>query len=188
MPGSEARAARATDLTRRRSERAAAGYSLIEVLAAIGLMGGVIVVIAGLLAVGARSVQSGRHQTTATALGKTVMEDVLAWSFDRTWEQTGGAGSDTSASWSTAQANPAFSGSADAAELAATCDEWRETVSELPNGVLLYQVDGIEAVPAGGSDGLTAFTEARLLRVSVLITWTESGGRARSAQFEEWKL
>lgn len=166
----------------------AAGYSLIEVLAAIGLMGGVIVVIAGLLAVGARSVHSGRNVTTATAIGKTVMEDVLAWPYGRVWEQAGGAGSDTSTSWSTTQANPAFTGSADAAEMSATCDAWREDVAALPNGVLAYQVDGLEAVPAGGSDGLTAFTEARLLRVVVLITWTEAGGRARSVQFEEWKL
>ena len=188
MSGPEARVMRASEFNRRRRQRRSAGYTLIEVLAAIGLMGGVVVVIAGLIAVGARSVQSGRHLTTATALGKTVMEDVLAWPFDRVWEQTGGAGSDLSASWSTAQATPAFSGSASAAELAATCEAWRVAVSDLPSGVLTYEVDGIEAVPSGGSDGLTAFTEARLLRVTVLITWTESGGRARSAQFEEWKL
>ena len=173
---------------RPRRRPATAGYSLIEILVAIGLIGGVVVVIASLLATGARSVHSGRHMTTAVALGKTVMEDVLAWPYGRVWAQTGGAATDTTATWTTAEANPAYAGSSDAAEMSATCDAWRVAVSELPNAVLSYQVDGIEALPDGVSDGLTSFGEARLLRVIVLITWSESGGRARSAQFEEWKL
>jgi hypothetical protein len=155
---------------------------------AVGLIGGVVVVIANLLAVGARSVHSGRHMTKSVALGKTVMEDVLSWPYGRVWAQTGGAGSDTTATWSTTDANPAYTGSADAVEMSATCDAWREAVAELPNGVLAYRVDGIESLPDGVSDGQTSFIDARLLRVIVLITWTETGGRSRSAQFEEWKL
>jgi len=188
MPCPAARVHRANFRSRRRAACFPAGYTLIEVLVAIGLIGSVVVVIANLLAVGARSVHSGRHMTKSVALGKTVMEDVLAWPYGRAWAQTGGAGSDTTATWSTADANPAYTGSSDAAAMSATCDAWREAVSELPNGVLSYRVDGIAALPDGGSDGQTLFTEARLLRVIVLMTWTEAGGRARSAQFEQWKL
>ena len=51
---------------RRRDEK---GFSLIEVVIALGLLAGVLIAIAGLFILGGRSVKSGRTSSEALAAG-----------------------------------------------------------------------------------------------------------------------
>src|SRR5688572_28557384 len=52
------------------------GYSLIEVLIAIALLGVVLIAIMTLFVVGRRNVYSGKQMTTAVAIGTRVLEDI----------------------------------------------------------------------------------------------------------------
>src|SRR5258705_7067441 len=68
------------------------GFSLIEVVIALGLLAGVLIAIAGLFVMGGRSVKSGKTSSEALALGREIVEEMNAWGFTQTWENFGLAG------------------------------------------------------------------------------------------------
>lgn len=57
-------------------QRRQAGYSLVEVLVAIAILGTVLMSVITLFYLGRRNVYAGRQQTKITAVGTRVMEDV----------------------------------------------------------------------------------------------------------------
>jgi prepilin-type N-terminal cleavage/methylation domain len=65
--------------TRRRS----AGYSLVEVLIAMAILGTIALSIVTLLVMGRRNVYSGRQMTHGVALGNQVLEDVSNMTLDQ---------------------------------------------------------------------------------------------------------
>src|SRR5262245_38054191 len=67
---------------RRRDER---GFSLIEIVVALGLLAGVMIAIAGLFVMGGRSVKSGRTSSEALAAGKEIVEEMNGWAFAQLW-------------------------------------------------------------------------------------------------------
>lgn len=163
-----------------------AGFSLIEALVAIGIAGALLVSVGGLFVAGSRSVRSGRELTRAVVLAKSALEDVEGWPYLRLSAQAGASDTDTTASWTTDDANPTFGGGPeDIARMAATADDWRQRVqTELPQGVLIYEVDGLRGFPTESSDGLAPFQAARMSRVGITVSWVEPGGRARSVVIE----
>jgi type II secretory pathway pseudopilin PulG len=64
-----------------RRERGA-GFSLAEVVVALGLLAGVLLSVAGLLVIGSRQVRGGRSSSEALAVARDVLEDMRTWSFD----------------------------------------------------------------------------------------------------------
>lgn len=58
------------------SQRRQAGYSLVEVLVAIAILGTVLMSVITLFYLGRRNVYAGRQQTKITAVGTRVMEDL----------------------------------------------------------------------------------------------------------------
>lgn len=68
----------------RTERRGAAGFSLAEVVVALGLLASVLISVAGLLVLGNRQVSSGRSRSEALALARDVVEQMKSWSFDRT--------------------------------------------------------------------------------------------------------
>jgi Tfp pilus assembly protein PilV len=71
---------------KRRDER---GFSLVEVIIALGLLAGVLIAIAGLFIFGGRSVKSGRTSSEALAAGKEIVEEMNAWGFTQLWSNFG---------------------------------------------------------------------------------------------------
>jgi hypothetical protein len=140
-----------------------AGFSLAEVVVALGLLAGVLISIAGLFVLSGRQLRSGRSSTEALAVARDVLEEVDGWGFDRLPVVLG-----CNAAESSCQAD--FR-DFDAGEA------WQARVEDFG-----YGASG--ALTAGGSltletlDGLP-FAESRTLRISVEVEWWE-GARRRA--------
>lgn len=65
---------------RGRDER---GFSLVEVIIALGLLAGVLVTISGLFVVGTKQVKSGRTSSEALAVAKEIQEDMYGWGYSQ---------------------------------------------------------------------------------------------------------
>lgn len=76
------------------SDRASSqsGFSLIEVLVALGLLAGVLLSVAGMFLLGERQVRRGRTESTALFAAQTILEEVGGWSHAATWERFGLSG------------------------------------------------------------------------------------------------
>jgi type II secretory pathway pseudopilin PulG len=60
---------------------ARAGFSLVEVVVAMGLVASVLVSIAGVFVVGSRQVRSGRSSSEALAVARDILEHIESWSY-----------------------------------------------------------------------------------------------------------
>ncbi len=162
------------------------GYSLIEVMIAAGILGGVLISISSMFIAGTQSVRSGRDMTRATTIASSAMEDVMTLPFDLVYSLTGADRSAETGVWDTTLPIPVLSGSAEDVFLMTTLlDSWAEQVeSELGSGELTYQVDGIVRLPSAGVEDLGSFNESTYLRVRITVTWIESRGRNRHVTFE----
>jgi len=82
-----------------RSIRAgSAGFSLPEVTVALGILGSVLISMAGLFVMAERIVHGGRHHTKALAIARDILEETNGWHFDglyRTFGLDGAASSYT---------------------------------------------------------------------------------------------
>ena len=65
--------------------RIASGFSLVEVMLALGLLAGGLVTTAGLFIHASRQVNSGRTSTEALAVGSTILEDLGSGGFAQTY-------------------------------------------------------------------------------------------------------
>ena len=65
-----------------RARTSTAGYSLVEVIVALGILTGVILAIASMFTLGQASVKSGKLMTEATSIGQDIMEDVNKLSYN----------------------------------------------------------------------------------------------------------
>lgn len=171
------------------THRRSRGYSLVEVMLASTLMAGVLVCVSSLFVMGSKSVKAGRELTKATTIANSAMEQVLAWNYEKVWALTGGVSTDSTKVLSTLDATPAYTGTpSDVADMTAAVDTWRERAStELQDGYVTYKVDGLDGLPTALSDGLSAYDEADMLRVTITVFWME-GPRARHVVFEGFTL
>ena len=156
---------------RRRNEN---GFSLIEVVIALGLLAGVLIAIAGLFILGGRSVKSGRTSSEALAMGREIVEEMNAWGFSQLWSNFGYTGK-------------AKTYTADTKTCVTTdCTGWQSAlVAKLGSTAhATIQLDSVAqvvpvvvAVPdfvdAGGA------VTAKNVRLTVTVLWTEVPGRKR---------
>src|SRR5262245_26465257 len=84
---------RATE--RNRTGRKDEGFSLIEVVIAIGVLAGVLLSIASMFILGGRQVKTGKTLTEATALAQGLMEQYDKESFNSLYLNLGAAATDT---------------------------------------------------------------------------------------------
>jgi len=153
---------------RRRDER---GFSLVEVVIALGLLAGVMIAIAGLFVLGGRSVKSGRTSSEALAAGKEIVEEMNAWGFSQLWANFGLAGT-------------AKTYTVDTKTCTTTdCTGWQSAlVAKL--GPSVHATIKLDSVAQGSLtvpdfvDGGGAVT-AKNVRVTVNVLWTQVPGRAR---------
>ncbi len=146
------------------------GFSLVEVVIALGLLAGVLITISGLFVVGAKQVKSGRTSSEAVAVGKEIQEAMVGWGYAQIWEMFGYDGQAMSYTVDT-RGNSA-------------CAAWQTTLrSKL--GPEAYAT--IDVVSVANSTGMTSnFADpsgnilAKTVRVSVTVSWTEVPGRQRS--------
>jgi type II secretory pathway pseudopilin PulG len=166
------------------------GFTLVEVLLSAGLLAGVLISISSLFVLGSQNVKSGRELTKATTIANSAVEQVIAWPFEKVYGMAGAASTDTTAVWSTDEANPSWTGTtADVADWQAMAESWRDQVeTDLNHGVLTFQVDGVGGLPSDDDLGLDPFASADFVRVRVTVSWEEARGRQRHVTFEQLVL
>lgn len=147
------------------------GFSLIEVVVALGLMAGVLIAIAGLFVLGGRSVKSGKTSSEALAAGREIVEEMNAWGFSQLWENFGLAGTANTYTVDTTTC------------VTADCTGWQNAlVAKLgPTAKATIKLDSVAqaalAVP-NFSDGAGNIL-SRNVRVTVNVLWTQVPGRSR---------
>lgn len=144
---------RTTQTAAMKAER---GFSLVEVVIAIGVLAGVLISISSMFMLGGRQVKTGKTITEATAICHDIMETYDQQSFIALYTSMGATSTSTSAS---AASN--VSGSA--------LFSWNpEIIRKLDGGVATATL-----IPLG--PGTPNFGAAVALRLTVTLTWTELG-------------
>lgn len=153
---------------RRRGER---GFSLVEVVIALGLLAGVLIAIGGLFVLGGRSVKSGRTSSEALTAGKEIIEEMNSWAFTQLWQNFGLAGTAATYTVDTKTC------------VTADCTAWQAAlVAKLgPTAHATIKLDSVYqtgfATP-NFEDGAGTVL-AKNVRVTVSVVWTQLTGRNR---------
>lgn len=141
-----AAADRVSDPARRRPSR---GFTLIEVLVALALLGGVLLTIGWMFVLGSQAVRTGRDLSDATVLGTNILEEIDGWGFAETYRRLGASGGETALSTDTITG--------------AYARAWQPMIAaRLPDSRAR-----IEVAPLGGE----SLDSARGLRVTVTVEW-----------------
>ena len=143
--------------------RDANGFSLIEVLLALGLLAGVLVATATLFVVSDRSVKGGRTASEALSVARSIVEEIQDWGFDQTYRGFGLDG--TLASYTVDTRSNAFA------------LKWQAILAQkLRHGHATIELDSLAS-----SGPAPALAGAQAIRVLVTVHW-EEGPRRRSIQ------
>jgi hypothetical protein len=139
------------------------GFSLAEVIVALGVLASVLISVAGLLVVGNRLVHSGRGSSIAISVARDILEECDGRSFAGLYE---GFGCDSALPACTVDtATPGDPAMA----------QWKEMVErELYEGFAQVRIESVE-------DSAPPLRDSRALRVTVSVFWTE-GPRARNTR------
>ena len=164
----------------------AAGYSLIEVLAAAALLAGVLVSIMGMFAYGGQSVNAGKLMTKATSISNDVLEQFRQLSYRQAYnliEDGANPAVDTRYVWNSTNNLPNYP---DDASYQAMLADWKSQVeTQLPFGQMTITIRGIRDL--GSNPPEETFTVSRVLQIVVTIRWRERK-RDRSVVFETLKV
>ena len=137
-----------------RSVRAgSAGFSLPEVTIALGLLGSVLISMAGLFVMAERIVHGGKHHTTALAIARDILEETSGWHFDGLYETFGRDGS--TSSYTLDSRTEAYAAG------------WHSMLDQDLGSA--YAEIRLEALEEGGST--PALRDDRCIRVSVTVHW-----------------
>jgi len=164
-----------------------AGFSLVEVLVAAGITGGILIAIAGLFVLGGQKVKGGRCVSAATTVAQSVLEEIRGLRADEIYGLLDGQPTDPVRAWNTDQANPVWTEANlnNTDKFTEILDKWRAAAQEeLPSGRIGLTVEGFLDRPRGGNDGTSTFGGARFLRVTVTVFWRESRDRGRRVTME----
>jgi Tfp pilus assembly protein PilV len=147
------------------------GFSLIEVVVALGLMAGVLISVAGLFVLGGRSVKSGRTSSEALAMGKQVTEAMDGWAFAQLWTNFGYDGQAKTYTVDTTTC------------VTADCVAWQSAlVAKLgATAKATIKIDSVAQAALAVPDFADAagYTTAKNVRVTVNVAWSQVPGRAR---------
>jgi type II secretory pathway pseudopilin PulG len=151
--------------------RRQAGFSLVEVVLALGLLAMVLISISGLFILGGRQVQSGRSSSEALSVARAILEEMEGWGLHQTYERYGLDGSEVS--YDLDSRTNAFANGRWQADLAGMiAGAWAE----------------IELRSLGPSGGAAPpLNRTRAIRVLVTIHWDE-GSRPRNLRLGTVRL
>jgi len=130
------------------------GFSLVEVVIAIGVLAGVLLSICSMFIMGGRQLKGGKTMTEATALAHDIMETFDKLSFNSLYTTFGAIDTSTTISVTTSTGSNVIT-------------PWKlEVTRKLENGVATARLD-----PVGG----TNFGNAIGIKMTVTVTWNELG-------------
>ena len=136
--------------------RSESGFSLIEVILAIGVMSGVMLSIASMFILGGRQVKTGKTITEATALAQDLMEAFDKQSFVSLYTNLGAAATDTTRTvLSTTTGSPIVS--------------WQTEIDrKFASGVGQVTIDAV-------GNGTPNFGNCAGIKLTVTVSWSELG-------------
>lgn len=140
------------------------GFSLIEVVVALGLLAGVLISISGLFVFGGRQVKSGRTSSEALSVARDILEEINGWGFRQTYSLFGYDGT-----------APVYT--ADTRTNSFAKGKWQAVLDQK----LLDAYATIEIRSLSGSGSPPNLNVTRAIRVLVTVNWRE-GARPRSLQ------
>jgi Tfp pilus assembly protein PilV len=139
--------------------RAAAGeegFSLVEVIIAIGVLAGLLLSIASMFILGARQVKNGKTITEASAIAQDLMEEFDKASFTALYTGLGAADTDTTRTVLSTTTGSPIAG-------------WQtEIARKLDNGSASVTIDAV-------GPGTPNFGAAAGIRLTVAVAWNELG-------------
>lgn len=136
------------------------GFSLIEVLLALGLLAAVLISTTWLLVIGSYQVKSGRTASEALSVAGTILEEMQGWGFQQTYLAYGLNGSATSYTIDTRTNSYA--------------SKWQSALdAKLRNS---YAIVELESMSSSGTPPPLASTQT--IGITVRIFW-EEGERPR---------
>lgn len=138
------------------------GFSLVEVVLALALLGSVLIAVSGLFVLASRQLESGRGQTTALAVARDILEEMNGWSFGWLYEGHGISGAQTGGFVDTRSAGYA--------------SKWQPRLDMLGEA---HAVIELESVVATGTP--PDLDQATAIRVRVTVYWSE-GDRNRQVE------
>ena len=189
------------------------GYSLIEVLIAVGITGFVLLTVVTLFYMGRRNVYSGKQMTYAVSVGTRVMEDLSTMTTsdimtnfgitDTTNRQTvvlcafnllplgNTTCNNMPANQTAGYASFPNATERDTANISASTDpngylnRWSQlvTTSNLTNARV-----GVVIRPRNPANGSAPWSTARFTGIRVIVQWDEAQGRTRAAFFDTTKV
>jgi prepilin-type N-terminal cleavage/methylation domain-containing protein len=137
------------------------GFSLIEVLLALGLLAAVLISTTWLLVIGSYQAKSGRTASEALSVAGTILEEMQGWGFRQTYLAYGLDGTATSYTIDTRSNSYA--------------SKWQSTLnSKLHNS---YAIVELESLDSSGTPPPLAGTQT--IGVTVRVFWVE-GDRSRN--------
>jgi type II secretory pathway pseudopilin PulG len=137
-----------------------AGFSLVELVLALGLLAGVMLAIAGMFSIGGKQVKSGRTSSEALAVGRQILEEMNGWAYRQTYENFGLDGAAASYSIDTRTSTNTFA------------QKWHATLrSKL--GTTAYATIALASVSGVGSPPVMNAATAKNYRVTVTVHWSE---------------
>ena len=140
------------------------GFSMVEVVLALGLLAGVLISIAGLFVIGGRQLSSGRNHTEALSVAQDIHEEMNRWGFHQTWDLFGIDGSTVRAT-DVDSLNNSYA------------QRWQPTIDEtLFNGVATIRFESL-----GPPSPPPVLESTRAIKVVVTVSWDE-GGRSRQIE------
>lgn len=131
------------------------GSTLIEVVIALGLLGSLLVAVAGMVTTGSRQIRAGGLRSRALTIARTVAEQMAGWTFRQSLERLGCSGDSTRCQVTSGDALRPWQALA------------REHLPQAELELVVSAVDGAE------------LADSRALRVTVVVSWRE-GRRSRS--------
>lgn len=139
------------------------GFSLVEVVVALGLLAGILVSTTSLLVLGSRQVKSGRTASEALSAAHSILEEMQGWGFHQVYVEYGFDG--TATSYTVDTRTNGFA------------NKWQSYLSaKLRNG---YAIITLRSLAPSSPAPPLASTQA--LRVKVMVHW-EEGSRTRNVQ------
>jgi prepilin-type N-terminal cleavage/methylation domain-containing protein len=133
------------------------GFSLVEVILALALLGTVMIAMSGLFTLGSRQVDSGRKHSEALAAAQDILEEMSVWSFHGLYETFGDDGSAVTLTADTL--NNAFA------------QKWQPYLAEsFAPGT--YAEITLDSMTQTGSPPV--LNSAQCIQVTVTVYWTES--------------
>jgi len=133
------------------------GFSLVEVILALALLGTVLIGMSGLFTLGSRQVDSGRKHSEALAAARDILEEMSIWSFRGLYETFGEDGS--TVTLTVDSLNNAYA------------QKWQPSLAEsfAPGA---YAEITLDSMTQSGSPPV--LQSARCIQVTVIVHWTES--------------